>query len=528
MNAYLILVALLVLAYAGSAIFRGRRIRGYGLPSGAEYLVLGVLVGPIGLASVTKGTLATFEPISVTAISWLSLLAGANLGFAGERSVAWRRTAGGIALGTLCLVGSGALVYVVSPYVIEIHGEARIFLALGVGCVCSETTRAAVRWVTERFGAQGPLSTLVYDLAEADDAVPFLGIAVLFAIGPRPEGAVLALPSWAGIVVTLVLGAVLGATASALADVEKRRTERWGILLGTALLNTGVAMRLGLSAPSSMFAMGISLNVFSRYGHQLRPMLASTERPITMPALVLAGATLDLSDGGSLWVIVALAVLGRVVAKTIGGVAVGQMSPAGAKSSPLLGLGMLSSGSLTACVGLAIGLRFPGVIGRAVLGTSIASAILGEIIGPAMLRRELSFAGEILDRAARTPIPASRVLASGASGARRGWGGIVAARARSRSNTAKVDPRLSDPRLSDPSFSDPSLSDARASDPRLSNPPEGLAQLPPHPADPLERGPDPAPHPSDPPRHAHVQPSEERASNPDGPGEGDGHEGSAA
>jgi len=473
-NAYLILVALLVLTYAGSALFRGRRIRGYGLPSGAEYLVLGIVVGPIGLAAVTRSTLGSFEPLSVTAISWLSLLAGANLGFSGDRSVAKRRTAGGIALGMLCLVGSGAAVFLAAPSLIGITGEERIYLALGVGCVCCETTRAAVRWVTERYGARGPLADLMHDMAEADDAVPFLGIAVLFAIGPRPEGAVIALPSWVGLIVTLALGGVLGATASALVDVEKRRTERWGILLGTALLNIGVAMRLGLSAPSSMFAMGIALNVFSRHGQQLRTMLATTERPITMPALVLAGANLDLSDGSSMWALVAIAVLARVLAKGLGGIAVGQMSPAGAKSSPLLGLGMLSSGSLTACVGLATALRFPGPVGRAVLGTSIASAILGEIIGPAMLRRELGFAGEIQDGASKTPVPESHVLAAASAVARRGRGGILAARARSRTNMPKGDLRTSDPRASDHRLSDPRTSDARASDPRRSDPRAGV------------------------------------------------------
>jgi hypothetical protein len=474
LNAYLILVALLVLTYAGSALFRGRRIRGYGLPSGAEYLVLGIVVGPIGLAAVTKSTIAMFEPISVTAISWLSLLAGANLGFSGERSVASRRTAGGIALGMLCLVASGAAVWVLAPLIVGIQGEARLFLALGIGCVCCETTRAGVRWVTERYGAKGPLADLVSDMAEADDAVPFLGIAVLFAVGPQPAGAILPLPAWGGLLVTLVLGGVLGATASALADVEKRRTERWGILLGTALLNTGVAMRLNLSAPSAMFAMGISLNLFSRHGRDLRAMLAVTERPIVMPALVLAGAHLDLQDGGSMWGIVGLAVLARVAAKTLGGLATLRMSPAASRGSPLLGLSMLSSGSLTACVGLATALRFPGPVGRAVLATSIASAILGEIIGPAMLKRELGVAGEIQDAAQKTPIPESRVVAPDASTARRGRGGIVAARARSRTNMPKIDPRLSDPRISDARASDP-----RASDPRLSDPPAGLSSPPP-------------------------------------------------
>ncbi len=432
MNAYLVLVALLVLAYAGSALFRGRSIQGYGLPSGTEYLVLGVAVGPIGLGTLTRSALGTFEPIAIATLSWLALVAGANLGYAGENRIPLRRTAASIGIGALCMALTGGAAWFAAPWLIDLTGPDRIYLAIGVGCASCETTRAAVRWVTERHGARGPLSDLVSDLAEADDSVPFLGLAVLFAIGPTPEGAVVTVPAWGGLLATLGLGAVLGATASALADVEKRTTERWGFLLGTALLNTGVAMRLGLSAPSAMFVMGIALNVFSRHGRELRSMLSSTERPIMMPALVLAGAHLDLADGSSAWAIVGVAVTARVIAKAAAGMLVAQVSPAAAKSSPFLGLAMLSSGALTACVGLAAALRFPGPVGRVVLATSIASCVIGELLGPAMLRRELRGAGEVPDAATRTPVPASRVPAAAAAVARRGRGGIVAARARSR------------------------------------------------------------------------------------------------
>lgn len=431
MNAYLILVALLVLAYAGSALFRGRRIQGYGLPSGTEYLVLGVAVGPIGLDSLTRGALATFEPIAVAALSWIALLAGSGLGYVGATRIPVRRTFASIAIGGLCMAATGGAAWLAAPWVLGLGGIERVYVAVGVGCTCCETTRAAVRWVAERHAARGPLSDLVSDLSEADDTVPLLGLAVLFAIGPTPEGAVVALPSWVGMLATLALGAVLGATASALADVETRTTERWGVLLGTALLATGVAMRLGLSAPSAMFVMGITLNVLSRHGRELRAMLASTERPIMMPALVLAGAHLDLADGSGAWALVGVAMAARILAKAAAGLVVAQVSPAAQKSSPLLGLAMLSSGALTACVGLATALRFPGTVGRVVLASSVASCVVGELLGPAMLKRELHGAGEVSDQATRTPVPV-QVPAAAAAVARRGRGGIVAARARSR------------------------------------------------------------------------------------------------
>ena len=63
----------------------GRTIRGFGLPSGAEYLVLGVVVGPHALGVLTRSTISGFEPIFVLGASWLALVAGIGYGVVGAR-----------------------------------------------------------------------------------------------------------------------------------------------------------------------------------------------------------------------------------------------------------------------------------------------------------------------------------------------------------------------------------------------------------------------------------------------------------
>src|SRR5690606_17917444 len=64
MNPVLLFVGLLVLAYLGSILVGGRAIRGYGLPSGAEYVLLGLLLGPHVLGVLTRDTLTAFQPLS--------------------------------------------------------------------------------------------------------------------------------------------------------------------------------------------------------------------------------------------------------------------------------------------------------------------------------------------------------------------------------------------------------------------------------------------------------------------------------
>jgi hypothetical protein len=58
---------------------------------------------------------------------------------------------------------------------------------------------------------------------------------------------------------------------------------------------------------------------------------------------------------------------------------------------------MASSGAVAMCIGLAFALRFPGVVGDAVLVVAVLSATVGEFLGPVRLRRSLQAAGEIVE-----------------------------------------------------------------------------------------------------------------------------------
>ena len=95
MSSVALLVGLLVLAYIGSILVGGRAIRGYGLPSGAEYVLLGFVLGPDALGVIERSTIDVFEPIAVVGLAWLALVVGVDYGYVGARRVPAR----GIALG---------------------------------------------------------------------------------------------------------------------------------------------------------------------------------------------------------------------------------------------------------------------------------------------------------------------------------------------------------------------------------------------------------------------------------------------
>ncbi|HXN30232.1 MAG TPA: potassium transporter Kef [Polyangiaceae bacterium] len=395
MNAVLLLMGLLVLSYLGSFLVAGRTARGVGLPSGVEYAALGFVLGPQALDMVGGETLAAFEPVVQVALGWLAFAVGLDFGYAGERRV----RSGSLALGSLgALVTGGAVAAATWLTAGRFHfgatGTERILLAGGIGAACAETTRHAVRWVVERHGARGPLADRLNELAHADDLLPLFAVAVLFALEPSRSIAVnVPLRDWPAI--TVGLGVLLGACAALLTRSELRLEDAWGLLFGVALIGIGASARLGLSTLTASFFAGLAASVLSRHGRELRAMVAPTERPVLLPALLLAGARLDFHASDALPWIAAAAIGARVLAKVVIGWALAAAAPAARKGGVLVGLSLLSSGALSMSIGLVFALRFPGVVGDTVLVVAVLSATVGEFVGPVRLRRALQMAGEI-------------------------------------------------------------------------------------------------------------------------------------
>ncbi|KYF82403.1 potassium transporter Kef, partial [Sorangium cellulosum] len=389
-NAVWLLMGLLVLSYLGSSLVSGRVLRGIGLPSGAEYVVLGFVLGPSALGLLEPSSLAAFEPIAGVALGWLALVVGLDFGFVGNRRVRPSR----MALGVLMSIATGcavaAAVWLAAERAVpSLDRGERALLATGVGAVSAETTRHAVLWVTrhavlwvtQRYGASGKLSDLVADIADCDDLGPLLMMGAAFALAPQAT-AHWPIPFWGWTIVTTLIGVVLGLIAVVLLGSDFRLIQSWGVLLGTSLLTMGTSARVGLSPLLATFAMGVTIAAVSRHREEIVAMVAPTERPVILPALLLAGANVSPKAAPFLPWIVAIALVARVAGKLATGLVFRVASPDARETSPWLGLGLLSSGAMAMSVGLAFALRFPGPVGHTVLFTAAAAAVFGEFVGP--------------------------------------------------------------------------------------------------------------------------------------------------
>jgi hypothetical protein len=394
-SAIALLMGLLLLSYLGSLIVGGRTARG--LPSGVEFVGLGFAVGPHALGLVDRSMIAEFEPIVQVALGWLAFIVGLDFGRVGGRRV----RAKPMALGVFCALLTGATVFVAVDRmlsIVTVPGIDRtggLLLAAGAGAVTAETTRFVVQWVAVRWNVKGPVSSLLVELASADDLAPLVAAGAIFAFAPSTSVS-LQMPAGGWFVLSLSLGALLG-TVTALLLRGAEGYAVWGALIGTLLLGVGTATRFGLCTIFVTFVMGIALAGLSPHRRVLRRMVSSTERAVLYPMLLLAGAHIDarpLMENHILIALVALVLLARIIGKLASGFVVRATVPSARPAGPLFGIVLLSSGPVSVSCGFVFALRFPGPIGDTLLVCAAASAVLGELVSTFALKSLLTQLGE--------------------------------------------------------------------------------------------------------------------------------------
>ena len=406
MSTLAVLFVLLVVAYLGGFLMGGRGLRGRGLPSGSEWVVLGFVVGPSALGAMSGRDLGAFEPIAVVAVGWIAMLVGLEYGTSGTRRIPARRLVAGGLVGLVTGAGAAALAWGAFRWAPSAAAAVpderdRLLLALASGAALAGTTRNAVQWAVDRLGARGPVTELAADLARGQEVVPLLAVGVLvFAGGP---GAVRP-PVGTG----PVLGAALGALTALLLGREMRRNWLWTLLLGMSLLGIGTALQLGVSVALTMLCLGLALAFASPLRREIRDLPAWLEGAVVVPSLFLAGSRIHVR-GAVLWV-VAGAVAGRVAAHLLVAAALRIASPAARRAGPAMAFGLGAAGPISMIVGLAFVLRFPGLVGDTALLAAAAATVAGEFAGVPALRLALRRAGEIPDA---LPVPGEVANAAG-------------------------------------------------------------------------------------------------------------------
>ncbi len=398
MNTLLALMGLIAAAFVGSVLVGRRGQRRHGLASGSEPVLVGFLLGPTVLGVVTPGLLEVFTPLAQVGLGWLALIVGLDYGWVDRRRIPPMRLLGGTLAGVLTMVVVAGATFVLfrrlqPTGVVWWQDTASWIQAGGIGAACAETTRHAVRWVADRAKASGAVTELLLDISDADDLGPLLVCGALFTLEPPAGFRWAAHPGvlWAG---QVGLGAAIGLLAALLVSREFRSRSLWGLLFGTSMVAIGLAVRADLAVLTVGFCMGLGLSAVSRHRQAIRALVLPAEFPLRLPALLLAGARIDVSEVPFLTWLIPTVLGARLLAKGVVAACAALVCPPLRRAGPPLIPGLMACGPTSMSIGLAFALRFPGRVGETVLVSAAAAALLGELVAPLGLKSALRRAGE--------------------------------------------------------------------------------------------------------------------------------------
>ena len=147
--------------------------------------------------------------------------------------------------------------------------------------------------------------------------------------------------------------------------------------------------------------MGVLLGLGRRESAHLSDMLVRSEPLVSLPLLLLVGASLKLSLVAPHAAVIVVAVGARLASKLVIGWTMMAAAPPLRSAGPGLGLALVPAGSVTIAVGLAFALRVPEPAGQVVLLIAAVTVVLGEITGPIALRGVFRRARELPVREAQ-------------------------------------------------------------------------------------------------------------------------------
>ena len=397
-----LLVVVIGVAYVLAHNVVERLQRRFLVVSGAEYLLLGFLLGPasrmfLPLDFRPLDDMDGLLPIVALAAGWVGLLRGTDFDFASLQKLdpaTWRivflhHLLPGLAVG----VGSYYF-FTATGWVPSMTGDVASDAALSaaaLACFAAADSAEPFDLLARRYEISGRLAPLLRNGTRLGDIAVILAFGLIFCVFHEnaPDAPVYSPSTWAW--VTVGLGAALGFLFSLFLAGDESDNSRFLALVGIVTFASGGAYFLELSPLAVNLSMGFILVNFARGGQLLHTTLESTERPMTLVLLIFAGALWQPTE----LVPTLLALGGFLVLRTGAKWLASAIAGWGTTLRKDLFRGLLAHGDVTLAMAVSFRLVYKGEAATIAYSVVLGSIILNDLMAPRLLRGLLVDEGEI-------------------------------------------------------------------------------------------------------------------------------------
>ena len=384
-----------VLLSLGVAILIGlifnRLVKLLGLPNVTGYLVAGVLLGP-----------SFFQVIPASWISSLTLLVNVALGF-----IAFS-IGGEFRISKIKMIGKSVLIItffqaLVTTALVDI-GLMLFFppaVAVSLGAIATATAPAATLMVVRQYNAKGPVTDMLLPVVALDDAIGLivfsvsLSVAKLMVATERPNIALMLLDPIREIVLSLVVGAVIGAALTYGMGFFHSRSNRLTSIICAVFLGTSLASLWHLSSLLLCMAIGA---VMANFYNESEKMLDITEHwtPVVfLLFFIISGAELDLGILPTVGLLGVLYIVLRSFGKYFGARLGAAVVHEDKNIRKYLGVALLPQAGVAIGMSQIVVSALPAEYGTPIRAVVLCATLVYELIGPLLTKFVLTKAGEI-------------------------------------------------------------------------------------------------------------------------------------
>ncbi len=386
MSSGLVLILIVVAAYLSAHVVLDWLARRYFVVSGAEYLLLGVLLGPQVSDVITASTVDRFAPFLTLAFGWIGALVGVQF-FVPELlrlpAAAFRAA---FAEATITLVVIGGVMAATLMWWFGLPRASVIEPAVALGAIGVASAPAGIALVARTLRDRVPVVRQLQITTGVDAVVAILAFGLLLSItrvegAPRPTAT-----EWT--VIAVGIGFVGGALFHLFLGSEKNIDRLFIALAGALILSSGAAAYLRLSPLLPTMLIGMVLVNTSATRTEIRDVLARVERPLYFVLLVFAGAAWQ--PGGA-WIVPAVVFL---LLRPFAKVGAARLSARAAGILPAVGsgwgLGLLGHGGLALAIALNYRLYDDSPLAHVIFTTTIVSLLLTDLFSARVVKALVS------------------------------------------------------------------------------------------------------------------------------------------
>lgn len=359
----------------------------FGYVGGAEYVVIGFLLGPRTTGLLGAEEVQDLTPIVSLALGWLGMLLGTYFRIpvlarldASHVRIAFTEAVATFGCALAALLG---LFHYASGYA---WPEA-IIQAVTLAAVATLSSAAAVDALSRRHRSASPLITLLQLTARIDALIAVAAFGLLLAIFHQGQVSLTVRPptatEWA--VINLAVGVSSGVLfhlflgPGANSNGTQSDSRLFVALAGAIVVASGASYYLNLSPIYTNLVLGFILANSGSAHRDVTRLLLNTERPVYLALLIFAGAAWSPSSPELLFVAPLFVVI-RLAARFLGGWVAGGLTAPPALRTPWLGRALLAQGGIAVALAVNYTQVRPDLNGDLILTATLVSVLLFDIV----------------------------------------------------------------------------------------------------------------------------------------------------